>query len=206
MHCAPLGKAPVSRRCLLGSIVGLLAVPWPPAIAAAPAGWIVRDPTLDRAARRADLCSGASAIGVGLRGEYFGAARFAGPTLLTRIDPVLDFDAGLEWPKDLAARRPASARWHGWVKAPIGGRYRFHLDAADTTLAVASLLQAEGGRAIGPGIDLAAGRYYPIAIDVAALPAPGGYLRLEWTAPHGARYIVPRALLHLPTDTVTKRG
>ena len=25
--------------------------------------------------------------------------------------------------------------------------------------------------------------------------------RLEWTAPHGARFLVPRALLYLPTET-----
>jgi hypothetical protein len=49
---------------------------------------------------------------------------------------------------------------------------------------------------------MAAGRFYPIQIELARSAAVEQALRLEWTAPHGARYVVPKALLFAPTDSV----
>ena len=73
---------------------------------------------LKRAAERADLCSASNATGSGLRGEYFAKEPLAAMPLLVRVDTTIDFDATLDWPANLAGRRPSAARWSGWVKPP----------------------------------------------------------------------------------------
>jgi hypothetical protein len=52
-------------------------------------------------------------------------------------------------------------------------------------------------------VEMSAGRFYPVLIELKGLnPAAAQQrVRLEWTAPHGARYLIPRALLHQPTET-----
>jgi PA14 domain len=153
-----------------------------------------------RADRGAELCSGRNAVGVGLRGEYFRDPSMRGEPVLTRLDPVIDFASGLELPSSLGGQAIGSVRWSGWVKAPLTGRYRFHLDVPGSRLTVSQ--RAVSGNQADDAIELSAGRFYPILVELQGLNAaalPG--LRLEWTAPHGARYLIPRALLHQPTET-----
>jgi hypothetical protein len=156
---------------------------------------------LVRAAERADICTAANAVGVGLRGEYFAEAFFRGPTVLERVDDVIDFDSTLRWPTDSAAR-PVSVRWSGWIKPPLSGGYRFHADSPNMRIVVARNVVAGVGADPDAIVDMAAGRFYPIEVSVSQTTEQDSRIRLEWTAPHGARFVVPRALLHLPTDTV----
>lgn len=158
---------------------------------------------LRQAARRAELCSAANAAGVGLRGEYFTAERCAGAPLLVRLDGTIDFDTSLDWPAEYHDRPPRSVRWSGWVKPTLSGHYRFHAGAGDARIVVAR--QPLAGPDAPPGgasLELAAGRFYPIRIDLEhiAHDTAEQRIRLEWTAPHGARFLVPRALLYLPAE------
>ena len=152
------------------------------------------------AAARAALCSAGNAAGVGLRGEYFAAERCAGAPLLVRLDMSIDFDASLDWPRDAAAGRPRSVRWSGWVKPPLSGRYRFHAGTADARIVVARHVLAGPDAGAQADVELAAGRFYPIMVEIGRIASPDERIRLEWTAPHGARFLVPRALLYLPTE------
>jgi hypothetical protein len=154
------------------------------------------------AAGRADMCTAVNAVGVGLKGEYFAEADLAGSTRLVRIDDVIDFDASVGNASGNEREPVRSVRWSGWLKAPISGSYRFHADAPGMRVSVARTVVAETGVASGEKIDLAAGRFYPVEVEVRELVASAPRIRLEWTAPHGARYVVPKALLHLPTDSV----
>jgi len=158
-------------------------------------------PDLQDASRRAALCTARDAVGVGLLGEYFSLAGCSGETLLTRVDGVVDFDGTFDWPTDRILALPRSVRWSGWVRAPLDGRYRFHLDgeAASVTVARQPMLETNAS------IELSAGRYYPLQATLERMPAPAVRIRLEWTAPHGARYVIPRALLQLPTRVELKR-
>ena len=153
---------------------------------------------LKRAAERGTLCSAANVTGTGLRGEYFARGLGQGAPLLVRVDTTIDFDRSLEWPADLAAERPRSARWTGWVRPPLSGRYRFHVDQPDTRVTVAREVVAGDAAKRDSGIELAAGRYYAIVVEATRLDAVAGRLQLAWTAPYGARYVVPRALLFVP--------
>jgi len=154
-----------------------------------------------QAAHRAALCSSANVAGVGLRGEYFAAERCAGAPLLVRLDGGIDFDATLDWPAREQAGRPRSVRWSGWVKPAIAGAYRFHAGAGDAArISVSQQPLAGAGAPADARIELAAGRFYPIVIELDRVASIESRIRLEWTAPHGARFAVPRALLYLPME------
>lgn len=156
---------------------------------------------LREAERRAALCSASNVAGNGLRGEYFADDKTSGKSLLVRVDGTVDFDRTLDWPTSAARQHPRSAQWTGWIKAPISGRYRFHINQPGTTLVVArqSMLGAEGKD--GEPIELTAGRFYPVTLRVEKVDQLQGRLALEWTAPFGARYVVPRQLLYVPTGS-----
>lgn len=173
--------------------------------AAAPAGLSVAEKA--QADQRAQLCTAANATGVGLRGEYFTKAGQAGESVLQRLDATIDFDAALEWPAELASKPARSVRWSGWVKPPLSGTYRLHVTAPDARLVIANR-EFQGAAAQDAAIEMAAGRFYPVRIelDLPSRSATSPRIRLEWTAPHGARYVIPRPLLFQPTEAVRTTG
>jgi hypothetical protein len=201
-RCSWAGHVGLTRRRFLGMGTAALAVlsrdaaafAGPPRLAGSQRG------ELAQAERLASLCTASNAIGIGLMGEYFRALSFRGKPVLTRIDSTIDFDESMEWPKSAPFSRAASVRWTGWVKAPLAGAYLLHLSHPDATVKVSRQEMVKAG-VTQASIEMAPGRYYPISVEIESLKASFARFRLEWTAPHGARYVVPRALLHPPTDT-----
>jgi hypothetical protein len=155
------------------------------------------------AMRRNEICTSANPVGVGLLGEYFSGSLAESSLTTSRIDPVIDFDRTLDLPPGAKGIAPVkSIRWRGWVKAPLSGPYMFHLSEDVGRIELSRAIVNPGDRAGGPvKVDLVAGRFYPIVIEVPLASQIKQALRLEWTAPHGARYLIPRALLHTPTET-----
>jgi hypothetical protein len=152
------------------------------------------------AGRRDTLCTSASLVGIGLRGEYFAGPGLTGRRLVTRIDATVDVEMG-KWPAELA-QQPSSARWSGWIKAPVTGRYWFDVapDTASVTVSRQVVAGLRAGNVIKPEpVDLVAGRHYPVTIEFSGT---SGRVQLHWTLPHGARSVVPRVFLNLPTDTI----
>jgi PA14 domain len=154
------------------------------------------------AASRVDLCTAKNAVGVGLRGEYFSDPAWRGQPVLTRLDPVIDFATDFELPPELALGRMGSVRWLGWVKAPLTGSYRFHVDLPGARVLVSQrVVLADGASRL---VEMTAGRHYPLQIDIQGMdPGAAQRVRLEWTAPHGARYLIPRALLNQPMEAAS---
>ncbi len=128
------------RRVLLGAALGAGCF-WSARAAPPSPNDTMAAAELKRAAERADLCSASNATGSGLRGEYFAKDPVASAPLLVRVDPTIDFDPTLDWPANLAGRRPSAVRWTGWVKPPYAGSYRFHVEQR---------ARARGRRAPGP--------------------------------------------------------
>lgn len=171
------------------------------AAATAP-GPSVQQSEIDQAAERAGLCTAVNAKGIGLTGEYFAQSRLQGTASWTRTDGPVDVETARELSTSAGGPSAGSVRWRGWVKAPVSGDYRFHVSGAPSAeITVARQRFGAGGTSEGP-IHLDAGRFYPIQVDVPDIPHDATLLRLEWTAPHGMRYVVPRAVLFTPTDTV----
>lgn len=150
------------------------------------------------------MCTSANAVGVGLRGEYFAGKIGQGEPLLVRVDSTVFFDGSLAWPDSMSGSRPRSVRWTGWIKAPLTGKYRFHADAQGLSVSIAKQIVAGPGASSPDPIDLSIGRFYPILLELSEIRPGMGEVRLEWTAPHGARYLVPRSLLFLPSETAAE--
>lgn len=155
---------------------------------------------LKYAKQRADLCGAGNAVGGGLRGEYFSAPGLVGAVLLSRIDRSIDFDAGLELPAEHAGH-VRSVRWTGWIKPPVAGHFQFHADAPNLRVKVTQDWVAGEGALNEATTAMALGRFYPITVELSSInPSYQGRWRLEWTAPHGMRFVIPTALLFGPTN------
>lgn len=147
------------------------------------------------ASKRMELCSAANPTGLGLQGDYYEADDCTGPIILSRVEGPVQLDPAAVWPQ----KAPRSARWRGWIKPPLPGKYAFHADHPRAMIVVAHQVFNGGDGSALNQIEMAAGRYYPLVLEVHGLNVTVDEVRLEWTAPHGMRYLLPRALMYLPT-------
>jgi hypothetical protein len=67
----------------------------------------------------------------GLRTVVFDGAEFENPRLW-RVDPYIDFDAGLGPPAPGAPADNFAVRWTGWLLPPVAGRYVFKTTSDDS--------------------------------------------------------------------------
>jgi PA14 domain len=208
-----LGRMPLPSRMIdtiaatLRLTIGIAALMAAPLVNAAPAAGVPVAPTGEHAdageaARLSAVCSEANAIGTGLRAEYVEAGAAGGnPATVVKTDPTIDFGSRDEMTHQAGVRRIGSVRWTGWIKAHVTGDYAFDGGAANARIYVSNL-QLAGSPQARPKIALAAGRYYPIRIEYDATESLPTGIRLQWTVPYGAHYVVPRQMLFLPKETV----
>jgi hypothetical protein len=202
----------VSAALLAGCAPG--EAPAPPSAASSAMG-----SELARAAERGNMCSAREAKAAGLKAEFFAQPRWAGTALLSRLEgPVEASSAGAADAAEPVQAR--SARWRGWIRPPLTGAYAFHSNQPGVRITVSGQPVSSGPDSAGATVQLAAGRYHPIIVEWADIPsaarspqtrssadaataAPAAKgLTLSWTAPHGARYVIPKSALYPPTDTV----
>jgi len=187
-----------ARRRLLMATACAFSLPWSCArseTVALPTGNGLNAKEGARAEQSMQMCSSANGSGVGLLAEYFGADQCKGIPVLSRVEGPIDWDPAELWSEG----RPASARWHGWVKPPIPGNYRFHATHPGARIVVARQSFPDENDQSKAVISLEAGRYYPISLEVHALHVSTSPIRLEWIAPHGMQFLIPKSLLYLPT-------
>ena len=161
---------------------------------------------LGEAARLSALCSNSNAIGVGLRGEYFAEENWLGRPDATRTDPTVEFDSLHELLKASGLKGIESVRWTGWIKAHVTGRFRFDGGSPDVRVLVSNIALSDARTAAAADIQLSAGRYYPVRVELDRISTSRYPIRLQWTTPYGAHYVVPRQLLFLPTDSTQAVG
>jgi hypothetical protein len=131
---------------------------------------------------------------VGLSGAYFAGENLLGRKLAVRIDNTVDIEP------DAMVR---SIRWAGWVRAPVSGTYRFHVDYPHAKVSVSNLDFSSNADHRAEGLDAKAGRYYPITVEVRRLDLTKRRIRLEWTQPFGVRAVIPKVMLYLPMASAT---
>lgn len=187
---------------VFGLAIIVLALLWVDLRAQTPVPSDLASVELRRADELSQLCSSANATGSGLQGEYFAAPRLRGKPAQVRLDGPLDLDGQLDWPAGAGGvARPRSVRWSGWLKAPLSGSYALHFDQPLANVWIGRQQMVTKGNTADTRIELAAGRFYPVTIELADFTPGTERVRLEWTGPSGSRYVIPRGLLFGPTAT-----
>ena len=140
--------------------------------------------------------------GEGLIGTYFNSDDFEGPEkgmidLLPTVDYEWGDNRGSDW----------SARWYGFVKAPITGEVTFIADVQDgirltigNTVIMDSLQQ--GGIRSGK-VNMTCGRKTPIKIEFVS-STKKALLRLYWQWPGKEEEIIPASALSHSTEGLPK--
>ena len=141
------------------------------------------------------LCSPANNAGTGLMADYFSTDDCSGNPIISRLDGPVEIDPSEAWPKDF----PRAARWRGWIRPPLPGSYLFHMNHPLVNIFISrKLVSGSQGEEAFPLI-FVAGKYYPISIEAHGINTLNSVCSLEWTTPHGMRFLIPRQLLYPPT-------
>ncbi len=141
-----------------------------------------------------------SATGTGLYGEYFDNKDLTSRKL-SRTDTTVNFDWGSGSPDPLIGADTYSARWTGWVQAPVSGSYTFYTSSDDgVRLWVNNVLiinnWTDHGVTENSGvITLTAGKKYDIKLE---FYENGGaaVIKLSWAYPGQAKQIIPQPRLY----------
>ena len=131
----------------------------------------------------------------GLRGQYFDAPAFA-DAVMTRVDATIDFDWAGGAPDSSMGSDTFMARWSGWVRPPLTGRYTFTVDADDDArLFVNDVMLVDDWDGAGTPpqsgeIVLAGGQWYRIVLAYREVSG-SAHVALKWSAPGLNEQIVP---------------
>lgn len=140
----------------------------------------------------------------GLSASYFNGTDLAGEPSLRRIDPTVNFDWGTGAPGPEIAADGFSARWTGYVEAPVSGEYTFYVLSNDGNRLSVNGLQltdqwVDGIRESSATIALEAGRLYPVKLEFFE-GVRTAQARLAWSYPGQAKEVIPTVRLHSRCD------
>jgi MYXO-CTERM domain-containing protein len=139
----------------------------------------------------------------GLTGQYFDDLGFAGP-LLTRLDPVIDFDWAAESPDPAMGADTFSVRWTGEVKIDFDETYTFSTQSDDgVRLLIDGSPVIDHFDAHSPAVDqgslpLTAG-WHQVLLEYFE-EGGGAQLSLSWSSPSQAEQVVPESHLRPGCD------
>jgi hypothetical protein len=145
--------------------------------------------------------------GTGLSGEYFSNKEVKGDPAFSRLDPVIDIAFPVA-PVDYMTADNWSARWEGFLEAPVSGPYSFVTKSDDgMRLWVNGLKLVDAWGPRGPTEDppvrqvfLKEGQRVPIRIELLQ-ESGGAEIHLSWFYPGQVKQIVPTMYLY-PKTTV----
>jgi hypothetical protein len=146
---------------------------------------------------------------VGLKGQYYDSSDLAGDPVLTRIDPEINFDWGLETPDpNITNVDSFSMRWTGQLEIPASGQWTFWANMDDTfRLWVNGQLLIDESPGIvswySGTITLEAG-LYPLVLEFHDT-GNVALVRLLWQGPLiPERQVIPAGALQPPMWAMTK--
>jgi hypothetical protein len=139
-------------------------------------------------------------VGVGLQGYYFNNQNFTG-TIVTRLDPTVDFNWGTGVPVAGIAADTFSVRWTGQVRAKVTGTHTFFTTSDDgvrlfvNNVQVVNNFTDHSATENSGTIALTAGQLYDIRMEYYE-NGGNAVARLSWSAPGVAKEVIPRANLY----------
>jgi hypothetical protein len=151
----------------------------------------------------------------GLTAQYFndadsGAHPFSSAPLLTRIDPVINFDWGTGSPDPVVHNDYFSVRWTGVIVPRFTDHYEFHLTSDDRSrlwidgkIIIDDWDPPHAARDFLGSDDLVAGKSYPIKVEYQETQG-GAVARLEWMSALQVREFIPASQLHPTSDIKTR--
>ena len=134
----------------------------------------------------------------GLKAEYFANKTLTGPPALTRIDPEVNFDWGMNGPAPALPADEFSARWTGKLIPTMSGKYRFGAIADDgLRVYLDGKLIAEDWTDHAPAtvtgeVTLEAGKAYDVKMEYYENKI-GAVARLVWQPPVIVKETAPYA-------------
>ncbi|MEO1054105.1 MAG: PQQ-dependent sugar dehydrogenase [Bacteroidota bacterium] len=141
--------------------------------------------------------------GTGLTGAYYSNQQmtFDGTPTLTRLDPEIDFDFGLQSPDPgIISFDNFTARWTGFILPQFSGTYRFFTVSDDgvrlrvNNRFIINQWIPQAATEWSGTIDLEAGQMYPITLDYFELGGEA-VIRLLWETDQLAKQVIPQMQL-----------
>ena len=138
--------------------------------------------------------------GDGLVGEYRSGENF-GPLILTRTDPVIDFDWGDGSPDPQVPTNQFSVRWTGWIMPEYSGLYTFFTRSDDGSMLyiddqlVVNNWGHHAPKQVSGTFNLVAGQPLPIRIDYFE-SGGGSVMEASWAGPDAPREAIPQNVLY----------
>lgn len=149
---------------------------------------------------------GDSTPGSGLYGEYFDAKDLT-QRKISRTDSTINFDWGSGSPHPSIGAGTFSARWTGWLQAPVSGNYSFHTLSDDGVrlwvngeLVINNWSNHSATEDSG-SISLTAGEKYDLRLEFYE-NSGAAVIKLSWTPPGQGKQIIPQQKLY-PRDVHT---
>jgi hypothetical protein len=146
-------------------------------------------------------CAG-PANGTGLKGDYFNNKFLTGAPVLTRTDPVVDFQWGTTGSPDSGIpNNQFSARWTGQVQAQCSEAYTFYAFSDDgvrlwvnNQLIIEKWFDQTGPELASTAISLVAGVKYDIKVEYYENTG-GAQIYVKWSSPSTAKQTIPQSQL-----------
>ncbi len=145
--------------------------------------------------------------GSGLQGEYFNNRTLTDPSVLSRVDEMIDFDWGRGSPAPGTVNNDNfSVRWTGQVQTPASGNYTFSTSSDDgVRLWVDNRLIIDNWTVHRPSVNtgviaLTAGQKYNIRLEYFE-DSEGAIAQLKWSYPGQSQQDVPQSRLFSTTGS-----
>jgi hypothetical protein len=137
--------------------------------------------------------------GNGLRGDYFNNKTLTAPVVLSRIDPVVNFNWGSNSPGSGISNDNFSVRWTGFVKPQYSGTYTFYVNSNDGNRLWVNGVQltnrwSDGASENYGTINLSAGTLYTITLEMYEGVNNASSV-LSWSHANQTKQVIPQARL-----------
>jgi hypothetical protein len=152
----------------------------------------------------------APGTGNGVKGEYFTGTNFNTP-VLTRTDPVIDFNWGGGSPDSSVGSDTFSVRWTGNVEAVYSDTYTFHTNTDDgVRLYINNQLlidrwQDQSATEYTGTIGLSAGQKYSLTMDYFENEGDAS-AQLSWSCTFQSKQVIPQNRLYSDTPQPTPQA